>query len=264
VQAIDLKPNKESERQVDTVARALELLACFSDAEPELTLKQLSEKTGLYKSRILRLCGTLSAGGFLIRLPRAAYKLGPMLMILGKVYERSNPLANVVRPILKTLSEKTGESTKLFVIEGHKRLCLAREKGPSPLRYAISEGQTLELYAGAGGKVLLAFAAEDFRNRILRRKLAAITANTIVTREQLEEEFASIRKLGYAVSMGELVPDVAGLAAPVFDHDGKACGALTISGPTQRFSPARRKEMLVHLLAATREVALLLGHPNPD
>jgi len=139
-----------------------------------------------------------------------------------------------------------------------------REKGPSPLRYAISEGQTLELYAGAGGKVLLAFAPEEFCNRILRRKLVRITPSTIVTREQLEKEFATIRKLGYAVSMGELVPDVAGLAAPVFDHDGKACGAITISGPTQRFSPARRKEMLVHLLSASRELSLLLGHTEPN
>jgi DNA-binding IclR family transcriptional regulator len=65
-------PAKGSGRRVDTVARALGILECFSDAEPELTLKQLSDKTGRYKSRILRLCGTLVAKGFLIRLLRAA------------------------------------------------------------------------------------------------------------------------------------------------------------------------------------------------
>ena len=63
------KPVKESERQIDTVAKALCLLDCCTDAEPELTLKQLSEKTDLYKSRIIRLCGTLAAHGYLIRTP---------------------------------------------------------------------------------------------------------------------------------------------------------------------------------------------------
>lgn len=253
------KPNKESERQVETVARALDILECFSDAEPELTLKQLSEKTGLYKSRILRLCGTLAAKGFLLRLPRATYKLGPTVMVLGKIYQRSNPLASVSRPILKALSAQTGESTKLFVVEGTKRLCLVREKGPSPLRYAISEGQTLELYAGAGGKVLLAFAPEDFRNRILSQAREHITPNTIVERERLEKEFAAIRRQGYAVSVGELVPEVAGLAAPVYDQEDKVCGAITIAGATQRFTAARRQAMLPHLLAAARELSLLLG-----
>ena len=42
------KPIKESDRQVDTVAKALCLLDCFTATEPELSLKHLSEKTGLY------------------------------------------------------------------------------------------------------------------------------------------------------------------------------------------------------------------------
>lgn len=254
-----VKLTKESERQVDTVARALEILGCFSDAEPELSLKRLSEKTGLYKSRILRLCGTLAAQGFLIRLPRASYKLGPMLLVLGKIYERTNPLANVARPILKDLAARTGESTKLFVIEGTKRLCLVREKGPSPLRYAIAEGQTLELYAGAGGKVLLAHAPEELREQVLAQQREQITPSTIVDRPRLEKELAAIRRQGYAVSLGEIVPDVGGLAAPVFDHEERICGALTISGPTQRFTAARRQAMLEHLREAARELSRLLG-----
>jgi len=255
----DAKPIKESERQIDTVARALEILECFNDSEPELSLKQLSEKTGLYKSRILRLCGTLTAQGFLLRLPYASYKLGPRLMSLGKVYERSNPLSLIARPILKRLSTLTGESTKLFVIDGTRRLCLVREKGPSPLRYAIYEGQELELYAGAGGKVLLAYATESFRDLVWSRSMKKIPPATDMERERLEEEFHTIRRQGYALSIGEIVSDVAGLAAPVFDHDNQVCASMTISGPRQRFTVARRQEMIKHLLAATRELSILLG-----
>jgi len=254
------KPIKESDRQVDTVAKALCLLDCFTATEPELSLKHLSEKTGLYKSRIIRLCGTLAAHGFLIRTPVATYKLGPKLMILGKVYERTNPLTAVARPVMKELSALTGESTKLFVIEGFKRLCLVREKGPSPLQYAINEGETQELYAGAGGKLLLAFAPETFQRDIIQCKRKKFTDDTITGADALQKELEIIRLQGYAFSRGELVSEVAGLAAPVYDYDGQVCAALTIAGPKQRFGDERREHMLVQLLDAARQLSSLLGN----
>lgn len=254
------KPVKESDRQIDTVAKALCLLDCFTDAEPELTLKQLSEKTGLYKSRIIRLCGTLAAHSYLIRTPLATYKLGPKLMTLGKVYERTNPLTAVARPVMKALSALTGESTKLFVIEGSKRLCLVREKGPSPLQYAINEGEIQELYAGAGGKLLLAFAPAALQKEIIQRRHKQYTAETITDADELQRELEIIRRQGYATSKGELVSEVAGLAAPVYDYEGLVCAALTIAGPKQRFGTERRKEMLAQLLDAAQQLSLLLGN----
>lgn len=253
------KKIKEESRQVESVAKALNIMECFIDAETELSLKDISEKTGLYKSRILRLCGTLVANGFLIRLERSAYKLGPKLMTLGKIYEHTNPLATISRPILQELSTETGESTKIFIIDGHQRLCLVREKGTHPLRYAINEGDTMVLHAGASGKLLLAYAPESFRNEILGRTLEKITHTTIIERHRLEKEFENIRSLGYAFSKEEMVPEVGGLAAPVFDHNNHVCAALTISGPIQRFTAARLKDMVQSLKSAARKLSMLLG-----
>jgi DNA-binding IclR family transcriptional regulator len=181
-------------------------------------------------------------------------------MILGKVYERTNPLSAVARPIMKDLSALTGESTKLFVIEGTKRLCLVREKGPSPLQYAINEGETQAIYAGAGGKLLLAFAPEAFQEEIIRQRREKFTDATITDPDALQKELETIRRQGYAFSKGELVSEVAGLAAPVYDCDGLVCAALNIAGPKQRFAEERRKQMLVQLLEAAHKLSLLLGN----
>ena len=253
-------PPKESAKQIESVDKALSILECFSDRVPELSLKQLSEKTGLYKSRILRLCGTLMAHGFLIRLEGSLYRLGPKLMMLGKIYERSNTVVSTARPILKELAFLTGESAKLFVIEGVKRLCLAREKGPYPLRYAVNEGETFELYAGASGKALLAFSSEEFRNEILNKKLKKITSTTIVERDRLEKEFEIIRERGYASSVGEVVPEVAGIAAPVFDHTSSIFAALTVAGPIQRFAGERFQDMCKNTIESARKLSELLGY----
>ena len=254
---------KESAKQIESVDKALRILECFSDKATELSLKQLSEKTGLYKSRILRLCGTLMAHGFLIRMEGSIYRLGPKLMLLGKVYERNNSLISIARPILKELALTTGESAKLYVIEGHMRICLVREKGPNPLTYHVEEGESFSLYAGAGGKILLAYAPKAFRDEVLGSKvLKRLTHSTIVNRSRLEEELAAIRTQGYAMSQGELFPEVAGLAAPVFDYENKVCAAVTIAGPIQRFSADRRYEMLKITQKAARRLSRMLGHDN--
>jgi DNA-binding IclR family transcriptional regulator len=251
------KPSRKT--QVEALVKALAILECFSFEEPELTLKRLNEKTGLYKSRILRLCGTLVNEGYLIRLNSAAYRLGPKLMILGKIYERTNSLSWLSRPILKDLSGLTGDSVKLFVIKGSKRLCFVAEEGTYRLRYALEEGETQVLYAGAGGKVLLAYASEQFRDKILNKSLKKITPSTIVNLRQLENEFERIRQQGYGFSEGETFPGVAALSAPVYNHENKVCAALTITGPTQRFSSDRRPEMLKGLLQSAQKLSLLLG-----
>jgi DNA-binding IclR family transcriptional regulator len=251
---------KESAKQIESVDKALSVLECFSIKAPELSLKQLSERTGLYKSRILRLCGTLMTHGFLIRLEGSLYRLGPKLMMLGKIYEQSNSLISLARPILRELAAFTGESAKLYVIQGTQRVCLIREKGTNPLSYVVEEGESFELYAGAGGKALLAYTSQEFRDQVLAdRGLQRLTSSTIVERSSLEDELAVIRKRGYASSNGEIFTGVAGLAAPVFDHKNEVCAAVTIAGPSQRFTEDRRRDMLNTLLDSAGRLSRLLG-----
>jgi DNA-binding IclR family transcriptional regulator len=261
---MDESSPKEAGKLIESVDKALCLLECFSDAHSELTLKELSDKTGLNKSRILRLCGTLTMHGFLVRRRGSLYSLGPALMMLGKVYERSNNLISLARPIMKDLALLTGESVKLFVIEGKKRICLARELGPSRLHYAIREGEELSLLAGAGGKVLLAYASPQFREEVLTQGLERVTPATIVKREQLMEELDKVRKQGYAISNGELVYEVGGVAAPVFNNAGEVTGALTVAGPIQRFTDELCRAKLRDLLDATRKLSYMLGHDGGD
>lgn len=251
---------KESNKLIESVDKALCLLECFSDSESELSLKDLSEKTGLNKSRILRLAGTLASHGFLVRRKGSLYSLGPQILMLGKIYERSNTLMSLARPIMKDLVLLTGESVKLFVVEDKKRICLARELGPSRLHYAIKEGEVLPLAAGAGGKVLLAYGSPELREEVLSQGLERVTPATIVKRDQFADELNTVRLQGYAISVGELVYEVGGVAAPIFDHDQKVVAALVVAGPIQRFSDGLYKAKLNDLLDACRQLSHMLGY----
>jgi DNA-binding IclR family transcriptional regulator len=263
VQKKDTQKKKSSVPIVDSLATALRILDYFTSRQPELSLRELSEESGLYKSRIHRLCGTLVAAGFLVRMPSSSYRLGPKLMSLGKIYESTNTVATISRPIMKELANDTGESVALFSLSEKTCFCLAREYGSSRLVFAIREGDSMHLHASAAGRIFLAYGPEKLREEILRSEtLEQFTPLTITDRPKLREELTLIKKQGYAINRGERELEIAAIAAPIFNHDNKVESALVVVGPIQRFSGERESEILRWLMAATGKISELLGAPR--
>ncbi len=245
---------------VDAVTKALEILDCFNSQETELSLNQLCDKTGLYKSRVHRLCGTLINSGYLVRTSRTNYRLGPKLMVLGKVYEKSNSLRSIAAPFMRSLTEETRESTALFVIDGMRCICMAREMGSSRLIYSINEGDYMELHPTAAGRVLLAYAEPKFSEQILdKSEMVRFTETTLIDKDEIRKDLANIRERGYAINIEGREQGIAAIAAPVFDFENHVPAALAIVGPAHRFSGESLDRMLDSLLKSTREMSRLMG-----
>lgn len=252
---------KASEIQlVDAVVKALGILDCFSKHEPELSLNQFCEKTGLYKSRIHRLCGTLIAIGYLVKTSRSNYRLGPKLLVLGKVYENTNSLRSIAEPFMQGLSAKTGQSTALFVLDGMQCICMAREVGSARLVYSITEGDNMILTPTASGRVLLAFGEEKFTEKVLQEaKHDEGLGGPAFDLEETRSALIEVREKGYAINKTGLEEGSAALAAPIFDFEHNIAAALAIVGPAHRFSDDRCGEMVQSLLTVTTEISRLMG-----
>jgi DNA-binding IclR family transcriptional regulator len=222
---------------VDAVDRALAILRCYEERSAVLTLTEIAERTGLYKSTVLRLAASLENAGFLVRHSDKTYALGAELMRLGSLYVRAFRLEDHVRPVLRNLLEDTGESTSFFRKEGDRRICLFREDSQHGIRDHIREGDVLSLEKGAAGHVLTRF---DLPPAGVSR-LADLLA-------QLPE-----------TSFGERDAETAAIAAPVFADKGRLAGALSISGPMTRFGPDDVARMTPALLKAARELSERLG-----
>ena len=254
------KDNKASVPIVDSLLTALSLLDHFTIREPELSLRELSEKSGLYKSRVHRLCGTLIVAGFLVRMPNATYRLGPKLMTLGKIYENTNTILTISRPVMKELSDATGESVALFSLSDDRLICLARQLGTSRLVFSINEGDAMLLHASAAGRVLLAFGSDELCERILGGKeLERYTPETTTDPEKIKAQLSTIRKKGYAINRRETELEVAAVAAPIFDYEQNVNSALVVVGPVQRFSDEYLPEIINNLLASSRQISISLG-----
>ena len=220
---------------VDAVERALTLLDSFNDGGTALTLKELSDRSGLNKATILRLAASLERFGYMKRDGEGLYHLGPALWRLGSLFRRNLRLGGVVRPVLNNLVALTAESASFYVMRDNAGVCLYRVNSPRLARDHIEEGEIIPLTLGSSGKVLDAYS--------LRQNKAS----------------ATIRAQGYYVSRGERDPEVAGISAPVFGPSGDMIGAVSLSGLLSRFTDARIPQFISAVMAAAKEIEAALG-----
>jgi DNA-binding IclR family transcriptional regulator len=221
---------------VDAVDRALAILATFEVGRERQTLGELADRTGFYKSTILRLARSLESGGFLHREESGAFVLGGEPLRLAAVYRRAPALESKVRPVLRTIRDETGESASFFRLEGKLRQCLYREETRRSIRDQLAEGDMLPLNLGAGGRVLAVFGQPS------------------LSQPDRDLLFADLP----FTSFGEADLETADVAAPVYSFDGLA-GAVSISGPRTRLTPERVAQFSPLLMAKAAALSSLLG-----
>lgn len=254
------KSTRQFDRHVESVLAALSVLDCFLDA-PALTLKQLIEKTGFTRNRVMRLTGTLVHRHYLMADSAAgAFTPGPKLMSLAGAFESNRNLVSLARPMLQALSLKTGESVSLYGRSGLERIVLAREEGTHEIRFAVSEGQRMDLFTGASGKILLAYAPPAVLASLINGSgPLESTDKRLGDARKLEDEIDRVRRQGYAVSKGERIADAYAIAVPVFGPGQTLLAALGIAGPVSRFTQGARRTYLQALRDAADALSRLMG-----
>lgn len=240
-----MKPAKSAAKSVEeaetsaggvtAVTRALRLLECFGMDDPQLTLAEMSRRTGMHKTTTLRLARTLAAENYLVQREDASWRLGRAAGWLGACYQAVFDVHEVVEPVLRALTVQTGESASFYVREGQQRQCLARVDGPQTIRHHVRVGIGLPLELGAPGRVILALSGEP------------------------GEPYESIRRRGFHLSMGEREAEVSSVAAPVFGLHWRLLGSVCISGPTSRLPEARLLELAQTVMKAANELSYAIA-----
>ena len=146
---------------VIAVTRALRLLEAFGMDDAQLTLAELSRRTGMHKTTALRIARTLALDHYLVQKEDGSWRLGRAVGWLGACYQATFDVHEVVEPVLRELTIQTGESASFYVREGNQRTCLARVDGPQTIRHHVRVGIGLPLNLGAPGRVILAFSGES-------------------------------------------------------------------------------------------------------
>jgi len=225
---------------VAAVDRALTILGAFDPGDQRLTLAELAKRTRFYKSTILRIAQTLLRLGYLQRFDDGCYQIGPTLLMLGAIYQRSLRLGDILLPLMHELADQTGESVSFYSRHGDVRVCLHRVDSQHAVRDHVREGDVLPLDRGSGGRILRAFGGAK------------------------GEPYETIRKEHCYASVGERDTETAGISVPIFGSGQLLLGALTLAGPRSRIDEtfiANARALLLRV--AARATSALGGDASP-
>ncbi|HYJ68617.1 MAG TPA: IclR family transcriptional regulator [Nocardioidaceae bacterium] len=240
---------------VSVVSRALALLYAFDEHHRELSLTKLARRADLPVPTTYRLVGDLVTGGALHRRPDGQYVVGRRLWDLGLLAPVQSGLREIASPFLNDIHAATLATVHLAIRDGTQVLYVERLSGRSSVPVVNTVGSRLPMHSTGVGKVLLAHAPDDVRDRALT-DLGRFTPYTITQPARLRRQLARARRDGYATTAEEMTLGACSIAVPIRDRSGGVAAALGIVVASLRRDRVR---LLTALQVAARGIGRSLS-----
>lgn len=238
-----------------TVTKALGLLTLLGDHPDGLPAGKVAEASELPFSTAYRLLNTLVGAGYAVYEdgPKT-YRLGLRIFQLGQKVAHARGFEGTAGPVLRRLTEVTGESSILAVLDGDRTLTIAKCDGPQ-YRITTDPGDHGPLSTSAIGKVFLAFQP----GLSGRTELAVRTPRSITDRGVLEAEMEGARAEGWVSQQEENDPGMAAIGVPVWSGSGRLVASMALASPLFR----KDRDGLLGHLGELRAAAAELGPQLP-
>lgn len=228
-------------------------------AQPEpVTLKDISQRTGLHPSTAHRILNDLVIGRLVERPEAGSYRLGMRLLELGNLVKaRLDVRESAVGP-MRELHRLTHQPVNLSVRQGDEIVYIERAFNErSGMQVVRTIGGRAPLHLTSVGKLFLAHDdPQRVRGYAARTGLAGHTRNSIVNLARLERELANVKRLGVARDDEELEIGVRCMAAGIFDDTGRLVAGLSISAPADRLEEG----WVERVKATAATISAALGH----
>ena len=233
----------------------LDLLAAHPDP---VSLKEISERTGLHPSTAHRILNDLTIGRYVDRPQAGTYRLGMKLLELGNLVKARLDVREAALAPMRELHKMTLQPVNLSMRQGDEIVYIERAYSErSGMQVVRSVGGHAPLHLTSVGKL---FLAHDDPARVrayaARTGLTGHTRNSITEIARLERELASVRALHAARDDEELELGVRCMAAGIFDDQGKLLAGLSVSAPADRLEEA----WLDRVKATAAQISAALGY----
>ena len=202
-----------------------------------------------------------------------SYFLGPLALQLGLIsLQQANPV-QVTTKLIAELAQRIGHTVALAVWGTRGATIVRLAESPAAVHVNMRHGTVFSLANTASGRLFAAFQAPaDARGHLeaerRRRKaqpepaVAGMPAERPLPRwKDFEAQLTEVRAHRISRSVGEVVPGVNAMAAPVFDHTGAMVLAITAIGSAAVFDTAWNGVTAQALQSAAAEASGRLGAP---
>ena len=243
-----------------SLARGLLVIQSFTPQTPQMTISQLSVRTGLSRAAVRRCLYTLAKLGFAGADESQRYSLRPKMLTLANTYTASSTLANAAQPILERMSASLGESFSVATLDGDDIVYIARTSVTRVMSVDLHIGSRLPAFCTSMGRVLLAYLPQDQLEQYLSRvHFIQYTPRTITSADKLRLSLRNVRRNGYALVDQELEIGLRSIAVPVQAPNGRVVATVNLSGHAPRMPMLdMQTRFLPHLRAAAAELSVFL------
>ena len=248
-----------------TVTKALSLLTYFNHGRTEIGLSDMTRLSGMNKATVYRMMAELQETGFVEQAGSdRAYRLGPQVLRLAALREAAVPILSVSRRVLRDLSDETGETTHLSLVQGSQLNSLSHAYSPRhAAKVMMEDAEVLTYHGTASGLAILAYAEDSFVQEVLSQPLHSHTPATVTDGDAIREQISDVHASGVAQSIGGFEADVHSHAVPVFGPDRQVIGALAVAAPVSRMNDEQKQLIPVALLRAGQTLTHRIGGSAP-
>lgn len=256
-----MRPKDATSPAIQVLERTFALLDVLAAHPDPVSLKQISESTGLHPSTAHRILNDLTVGRLVERPEAGTYRLGMRLLELGNLVKARLDVRQAAIGPMRELHRLTHQPVNLSMRQGDEIVYIER---------VFSERSGMQVVRTVGGKAPLhltsvgkLFLAQDDPQRVrayaTRTGLAGHTRNSLTELGPLERELAGVRASGCARDNEELELGVRCMAAGIYDDQGKLTAGLSISAPADRLEEG----WLAHLQTTAAEISSAMGWKRP-
>lgn len=228
---MEFKMAKNTEYHVPGLSRGLQIIEMFDKERRVLNTQDFADNLGVSASSTYRIVQTLLDMGYLKKVTRNAYELGPQVVSRGFSFLAGRDLVDIAAPHLNELRDRTSISCHLGIRDGLETIYIYRSQASQRLSVNIPLGARLTCHTNAMGRVLL-------------QQLTDIELNAMYQTQQLDSypgpypqslpELKALLKKEWEQGFSSNRSDNAtAIAVPITNYLGKVVAAINISGADQ-------------------------------
>ena len=247
-----------------SVGRLIDIIEVMAENREPVRINEIAEKLDMSSSTVYRFLYTLVDRGYVKKdEDNSKYFLTLKLKYFADMLSDSTNISSLVRPFLKLLAEKSGETASLVIKEENMAVYIDKFDGPNRIIGNLQRiGKRAPLYCTGVGKLFLADMNEQECKETLNiiQPFEKLTPFTIVDQKDILVELDKVRRDKISYDNEECEVGAKCIAAPIMDYSKRVVAAISISGPTTRMTDENLKFLRELLVTTCREISQILGY----
>ena len=253
---------KEKYYHIGSLEKGMRILELLAENQ-EMTVTQVARAMNLNRASSHRFLAHFCDLGYVVKNENHQYMLSLKLLELGQKAANRIEIRNIARPFMHELFLEFRETVNLGHFNGLDILHLDKIDSVEILRMDTPLGYRAPAYCtGLGKAVLSHFTQEELEDFLDQVPLERNGPNTITNKQLFKEDLADSLRRGYALDDEELSPGLRCVAAPVFDHTGRAQYAISVSGPAARMTPRSIEKIALRVAEVCSKLSAKLGYTD--